>query len=138
MRSPLSKEADIHSNVDTYTTRRNTRRLFPTTTSPLPLTSPKQATLRGERLPEMSDQQFIKPEPGVSPSPMEEDDLYEDAGDLEFFDPSTAGNPFGSLYLARIPRGLWKAWSQLDDDAEIQIGTLRQWYDTAPDGSLKV
>jgi len=86
----------------------------------------------------MSDQQFVKPEPGVSPSPMDEDDLYEDAGDLEFFDPSIQGNPFGALYLARIPRGLWKAWSQLDDDTEIQVGTLRQWYETEPDGTMKV
>lgn len=67
---------------------------------------------------------------------MDEDDLYEDAGDLEFFE-STPTNQVGSLYLARVPKALWKSWSELDDDAEIQIGTLRQWYDSAPDGTMK-
>lgn len=85
----------------------------------------------------MSDQPIVKAEPGASPLPMDEDDLYEDAGDLEFFE-STPTNQVGSLYLARVPKALWKSWSELDDDAEIQIGTLRQWYDSAPDGTMKV
>ena len=57
---------------------------------------------------------------GASPSPyMEEDDIYEDAGDLDF---STAGNP---LWLTRLPAALWNDWSNLADDEEIEIGTVR-------------
>lgn len=66
----------------------------------------------------------IKPDPdalGASPSAFDEDDIYEDAGDLEFNnDPKYQG-----LYLARVPKYVWEAWSHLDDDAEIQIGTVR-------------
>jgi hypothetical protein len=66
----------------------------------------------------------VKPDPdalGASPSALDEDDIYEDAGDLEFnTDPK-----YQSLYLARVPKYVWEAWSKLDDDAEIQIGTVR-------------
>jgi transcription initiation factor TFIIF subunit beta len=68
---------------------------------------------------------LIKPDPdapGASPSAFTDDDIYEDAGDLEFnVDPA-----FQKLYLARVPRYVWDAWSKLDDDTEIQIGTIRQ------------
>ncbi|SPN96862.1 related to transcription initiation factor TFIIF subunit [Cephalotrichum gorgonifer] len=68
----------------------------------------------------------VKAEPGTSPSPFEDDDLYEDAGDLEFYDPNGPVD-FAHLYLAHIPNDLWKAWSQLNDKDEIQIGTMRVW-----------
>jgi transcription initiation factor TFIIF subunit beta len=67
---------------------------------------------------------LIKPDPeapGASPAALSEEDIYEDAGDLEF----NSDPVFQSLYLARVPKYLWEAWSKLDDDAEIQIGTLR-------------
>jgi transcription initiation factor TFIIF subunit beta len=71
---------------------------------------------------------------GASPGPFSEDDIYEDAGDLEFnLDPN-----FQKLYLARVPKFLWEAWSKLDDDAEIHIGTIRQMRVPGPDGSLRV
>jgi transcription initiation factor TFIIF subunit beta len=79
---------------------------------------------------------LIKPDPetqGASPA-FSEDDIYEDAGDLEF---NTDTN-FQTLYLARVPKFLWEAWSKLDDDAEIQIGTIRQMQQTGPDGQPKV
>ena len=79
---------------------------------------------------------FIKPDPetqGASPGPSE-DDLYEDAGDLEF---NTDPN-FQKLYLARVPKFLWEAWEKLDDDAEIQIGTIRTIQVPGPDGQQKV
>jgi transcription initiation factor TFIIF subunit beta len=79
---------------------------------------------------------LIKPDPenqGASPGPFSEDDIYEDAGDLEFnTDPH-----FQKLYLARVPKFLWEAWEKLDDDAEIQIGTIRQTQ-TVVDGETKV
>ena len=40
----------------------------------------------------------------------------------------------GTMYLARLPHSLWEAWSKLDDDAEIQIGTIRQWNEVGKDG----
>lgn len=72
----------------------------------------------------------IKAEPdgGASPA-IDEEDLYEDAGDLEFYDRSEPGDPYGTVYMAKVPRHLWEAWSKLDDDAEIRIGTIRQWYE---------
>lgn len=48
-----------------------------------------------------------------------DEDLYEDAGDLDF---SSAGQ---NVWLSRLPRSLWEYWSRLDDDEEIQIGTVR-------------
>ena len=63
----------------------------------------------------------IKPEPGspgALPAGLEED-IYEDAGDLDFTQADQAA------YLTRLPKWLWDAWSKLDDDAEVQIGTIR-------------
>lgn len=65
---------------------------------------------------------LIKPDPdstGASPAAHTDDDLYEDAGDLEF-----AGSDQG-LYLTRLPKFLWERWSQLDDNQEVTIGTVR-------------
>ncbi|OAA56617.1 transcription initiation factor beta subunit [Niveomyces insectorum RCEF 264] len=66
-----------------------------------------------------------------------DDDIYEDAGDLEFFDASLPGNPFGNMYLVRVPPYVWEAWDKLDDDAEIQIATLRQWSEVGKNGEQK-
>lgn len=71
----------------------------------------------------MADPQ-IKPDPGAqgaSPSPFGDEDIYEDAGDLEF----NNGPQFQSLYMVRLPKYLWANWSKLDDDAEIHLGTIR-------------
>lgn len=69
----------------------------------------------------------IKPDPDsihIKPDPdkdtiLDEDDLYEDAGDLDF----TNGGQ--NVWLSRIPRSLWEHWSKIDDDEEIQVGTIR-------------
>ena len=72
--------------------------------------------------------------PGASPGVFTDDDIYEDAGDLEFNpDPN-----FQKLYLARVPRYVWEAWSKLDDDAEIRIGTIRQVQEKGLNGQVKV
>lgn len=67
---------------------------------------------------------LIKPDPdtkGASPGALSEEDIYEDAGDLEFFnDPA-----FAAAYMAKIPKYVWEQWATLDDDAEIRIGTIR-------------
>lgn len=77
----------------------------------------------------------IKPDPdAMVGSPLLEDDDLEDAGDLEFYDQTQPGDPMGTMYLARLPHNLWKAWAELDDDAEVQIGTIRQWNETDKNG----
>ncbi|KAI0152227.1 transcription initiation factor iif [Hypoxylon sp. NC0597] len=94
--------------------------------------------------PRVKTEQGIKPEPGIksehddtgaSPAAMSEDDIYEDAGDLEFFDPNDVND--GSIYLTHVPKYLYDAWAKLDDDAEIRIGTLRQWTEPGPNGEFK-
>lgn len=64
----------------------------------------------------------IKPEPdsvGASPAAHTDDDVYEDAGDLEFADADHG------VYLTRVPKFLWERWSQIDDNQEVMIGTVR-------------
>ncbi|KAI9713310.1 MAG: hypothetical protein M1812_006669 [Candelaria pacifica] len=64
----------------------------------------------------------IKPDPdaqGASPATAFEEDIYEDAGDLDY---SQAKQP---IWLTRIPKFLWDNWSEIDLDQEIQLGTVR-------------
>ena len=56
---------------------------------------------------------------GASPGSQVDDDIYEDAGDLDF-----AGSD-QNVFLTRLPKFLWDSWSKLDDDQEIQIGRVR-------------
>lgn len=65
---------------------------------------------------------IIKPDPDSKEAlsgMLSDEDIYEDAGDLDF---SQAGQ---NVWLTRIPNDLWKHWSHLDEDEEIQIGTVR-------------
>src|SRR5690606_17797114 len=67
----------------------------------------------------------IKTEPGIKPEPiemkMEEDDegLYEETGDLDMTLASTG------VWLVKVPNWLMERWNEIDDDEEIQIGTIR-------------
>ncbi|KAL8756695.1 MAG: hypothetical protein Q9184_004419 [Pyrenodesmia sp. 2 TL-2023] len=64
----------------------------------------------------------IKVEPpsdAASPADHSDEDIYEDAGDLDF------SHAVQDLYLSRIPKYLWDCWSKLGDDEEIEIGTIR-------------
>ncbi|RYP73727.1 hypothetical protein DL771_003440 [Monosporascus sp. 5C6A] len=91
-----------------------------------------------------SSSQVTKPEPGIkndpddvkpSPAALSDDDIYEDAGDLEFYTDNSAPDSYaGNIYLTHVPKYLYDAWAHLDDDAEIRIGTIRQWNETGPDG----
>lgn len=65
---------------------------------------------------------------------LDDEDVYEDAGDLEFYDTNAA--TLSKLYLARVPKYMWQAWAKMaerlpNDDAEIEIGTLRTWKEPA-------
>lgn len=67
-------------------------------------------------------QEFIKQDPDSKDTALadiDEEDLYEDAGDLDF---TNAGQ---SVWLSRLPRQLWENWAHLNDDDEIEIGTMR-------------
>ena len=61
----------------------------------------------------------VKKEP-ATPTEQLDDDIYEDAGDLDF----SEMNP-GSVFLARMPQYLWKTWSEKEDEQDVQIGTIR-------------
>lgn len=54
-----------------------------------------------------------------TPEPMEEDDIYEDPGDLDF------SNAHQKIWLGHIPKSLWDIWASLGEDEEIEIGTIR-------------
>lgn len=50
---------------------------------------------------------------------LSDEDIYEDTGDLDLSDSSK------NVWLTRIPRDLWENWAAMDDDEEVQIGTVR-------------
>lgn len=84
---------------------------------------PAMATLNGG-LPsvkaEDASSMVIKDEPVEDAlSPYMEEDIYEDAGDLDFT------NAQKRVWLSHIPRALWETLSTLEGDDEIEIGTLR-------------
>jgi hypothetical protein len=68
---------------------------------------------------------------GASPSAMSEDDIYEDAGDLDF----SAGEG-KSVWLMRIPKFLWDSWEKISDDEEVELGRVR--VEQGGDGNDKV
>ncbi|EXJ68222.1 uncharacterized protein A1O5_08837 [Cladophialophora psammophila CBS 110553] len=84
------------------------------------------ATLQGAGIPRVKlepvPDENVKLEPmDDTPSPYvdEDEDIYEDAGDLDF---SQAQQ---QLWLSHIPRTLWETLSKLQDDDEIEIGKIR-------------
>ncbi|KAK3366919.1 transcription initiation factor IIF, beta subunit-domain-containing protein [Lasiosphaeria ovina] len=83
----------------------------------------------------MAEPANAKPERDVAESPFADDELDEST-DLDFFDTNVENNPYGRMYLARLPAYVWQAWAKLDEDAEIKIGRIRQWQDA--NGNLKL
>lgn len=78
-------------------------------------------------------QSSVKLEPQSLDEPtstFSDEDLYEDTGDLDY----TASTQ--ALLLARIPKFLWENWTQLGDDDEIEIGTIR--FEGGPENSKRV
>ena len=55
----------------------------------------------------------------TSPSPGGNNLYEDDQGDIDFSHYQT------NMFLARLPKYLWQSWDSLDDDEEIEIGTLR-------------
>ncbi|KIW12952.1 hypothetical protein PV08_08139 [Exophiala spinifera] len=85
------------------------------------------ATLQGSGIPRVKLESVpdinIKPEPTEdTPSPYvdEDEEMYdEDTGDLDF---SQAQQ---QLWTSHIPKTLWEALSKMQDEDEIEIGTIR-------------
>ncbi|MCJ1479275.1 hypothetical protein MMC13_007960 [Lambiella insularis] len=78
--------------------------------------------VKREREGAMQGEADIKPKLescGVSPKLQSEEDVYEDTGDLDFT------NSAQEVYLTRLPKFLWSTWSQLDDDVEVNLGSIR-------------
>ncbi|KAK2784856.1 hypothetical protein FQN53_008189 [Emmonsiellopsis sp. PD_33] len=78
--------------------------------------------LGGQRVkPESNSMPIIKTEPDSNQGSgmLSDEDIYEDTGDLDF------ANAMQDVWLTRIPKMLWENWSRLEDDEEIQIGTVR-------------
>ena len=82
----------------------------------------------------MEDSKLVKLEPDVA----DEEDLDEDAGDLEFYDKTEPNDPLGTVYMAKVPKFVWDAWNSIDDDAEIRIGTIRTWEEATSEGPKRV
>lgn len=57
----------------------------------------------------------IKPDPGYA----DDDDVYEDAGDLDI---SQAGR---AVWLVKLPQFLADRWKDIDEDEEITLGTVK-------------
>lgn len=74
----------------------------------------------------MAEQPQIKPDPDAGSPFMDE---VDETPDLEFYDKLPDADAYSRMYLTRLPNYVWEAWSKLDDDAEIEIGTIRQWTD---------
>ncbi|KAK8048582.1 transcription factor IIF beta subunit [Apiospora phragmitis] len=88
----------------------------------------------------------VKPEPGVKPEPedasaspavMSDDELYEDAGDLEFYDTTSPTEPSANLYLTHVPKYLYDQWAQLKEDEEVEVGRVRRWIETDKNGEKR-
>lgn len=64
----------------------------------------------------------IKPDPDSTqePQPMDEDDAFEDTGELEL-----PAQPH-KVWLLRVPKVLHKAWDVVNEDQEVQLGVLRR------------
>ncbi len=86
---------------------------------------------------------MLKPDPSIKPDPdainslpgaVSDDDMYEDAGDLEFADFSATNPAAADVYLTHVPKYLYNAWAHLADDEEIRIGTVRKWIEVGKDG----
>ena len=79
-----------------------------------------------------SNNPHVKAEPGMdSPNlKMEDDDLYEDAGDL---DTSRGDKP---VWLVKLPSFLAERWKDLDDDEEITLGVVKIPPQTSDDPSV--
>jgi hypothetical protein len=63
----------------------------------------------------------IKSEPLLHDIPMEDDDVYEDTGEL------TIPKTLPESWLVRVPKDLWASINSLKMDDEIRLGEVMVW-----------
>lgn len=63
----------------------------------------------------------MKVEPGFKAEPgyADDDELYEDAGDLD------VSNGDRAVWLVKLPQFLAERWKDIDEDEEIVLGTVK-------------
>ena len=77
----------------------------------------------------MEDAPDIKPEPATAvPTNVMDEDPYEDTGELRMDKTMQEAG----AWLAKVPKWLWEAWEEMDDDEEIELGQVRV-YDRRPE-----
>jgi transcription initiation factor TFIIF subunit beta len=71
-------------------------------------------------------EQGIKPEPGMTPPEIkqemgyaDDDELYEDSGDLDMLQGERA------VWLVKLPQFLAERWKDIDEDEEITLGVVK-------------
>jgi len=67
------------------------------------------------------DTTYIKPDPAIGSPGAEDDDNYEDTGELAF------PRQLQKAWLVRLPKTLYGKWNSFAPDEPIQIGTIRHW-----------
>lgn len=83
------------------------------------------AAINGASLPALKIENATSPaikDEGAGASPslyVEEDDVYEDTGDLDF------SHSQQQFWLSRIPKSLWELLASLPEEDEVEIGTIR-------------
>lgn len=68
---------------------------------------------------------YIKPE--------HEADEYEDTGECQM----PANQHEQDAWLAKLPKWLWQAWNETNEDQEVELGKIRIYNQPNPDGSMK-
>lgn len=78
----------------------------------------------------MEEDVKVKPDPADigTPSIMEDEEAYEDVGELLI----RGSAEQEQAWLAKLPKWLWEAWSEIDENEEITLGEVRVYNNTAP------
>lgn len=67
------------------------------------------------------DATYIKPDPARESPVADDDDDYEDTGELAF------PRQLQKAWLVRLPKTLYSRWNSLGPDEPMQLGTIRHW-----------
>jgi len=63
----------------------------------------------------------IKPDPAVGSPKLIDEEQFEDTGELKM----SKGVDEAGAWLAKVPKWLWEAWSQMAEDGPVQLGEVR-------------
>ncbi|KAF2151338.1 hypothetical protein K461DRAFT_280127 [Myriangium duriaei CBS 260.36] len=80
----------------------------------------------------MEEDVKIKPDPATATErSLIDEDEYEDTGELQI-------RGMDQAWLAKIPKWLWEAWTNIAEDDEIELGKVRVYHNNRPDGQQKL